>query len=111
MEGLLLDSTGEVEAIIGALKAGPWGRAPGWRDLEDLTLTGLVYAGPKAWMIWINGKPVEEGDAPAPHVSIEGVDAEGVALAVDRGPEETVDVVLKPSWTYRVFENRMDRAP
>ncbi|WP_413207173.1 hypothetical protein [Rhodospirillum sp. A1_3_36] len=110
MEGLLLDSTEEVEAIIGALKAGPWGRAPGWRDLEDLTLTGLVYAGPDAWMIWINGQPVEEQQTPAPHVVIDRVDADGVALTVDRGPEEKVTVVLKPSWTYRVFENRMDRA-
>ncbi|MCF8481019.1 MAG: hypothetical protein K9H25_11350 [Rhodospirillum sp.] len=110
MEGIIMAPPEEVEAITAALRAGPWGRAPGWRDLKDLTLTGLVYAGPKAWMIWINGEAVED-QLPAPHITIERVDAEGVSLTVSLGPEDTAEIMLKPSWTYRVFENRLERTP
>jgi hypothetical protein len=110
MEGGALLSADDVERITTALRAGAWGRAPGWRDLEDLTLTGLVYAGPESWMLWINGAPVEDLQ-PMAHVSITGVEPDGVALVVDRGPDDKAEVFLKPSWTYRVFEGRLDRAP
>ncbi|ABC20921.1 hypothetical protein Rru_A0116 [Rhodospirillum rubrum ATCC 11170] len=105
---LLLGTSREGAAVVAAISAGPWGRPPGWRDLRDLRLDALLWVGPAAWTVWLNGKAYGPLSLAPPHVRLLGASSRGVTLAVERGPGDWRRVGLRPAQTYRVFDDRLE---
>ncbi|MBK1664369.1 hypothetical protein CKO38_05395 [Rhodospirillum rubrum] len=108
---LLLGTSGEGAAVVAAISAGPWGRPPGWRDLRNLHLDALLWVGPAAWTVWVNGKAYGPLSLAPPHVRLLGASSRGVTLAVERGPGDWRRVGLRPAQTYRVFDDRLEGGP
>ncbi|GEO81691.1 hypothetical protein [Pararhodospirillum oryzae] len=106
---VLVGNPAELPRLSQAIQAGPWGRPPGWRDLADLGLDGLMWAAPSAWRLWVNGKALGPGDAPPPHARVLHVTPDGATLAISRGPRETSVVRLRPGETYHPFTDRIER--
>lgn len=107
-EALLIDTPQTTRALVRAITEGPWGRPPGWRDLRDVTLTNLMWAGPSRWRLWLNDQPLGPEDPVLPHVRVLRVTPGTATLAVSRGPRENAVVVLRPGQTYRVHQDRLD---
>lgn len=78
---------------------------------DPLYLSGILYAGPGDWTIWINGQPLRPGDKGNMFEVIE-VTGRHIVLLVAWG-ESTRQVVLEPNQTFlpayaAVVEGRTD---
>ncbi len=101
---LLLDR--EAEAVHAAVEAGPWGRPPGFRSLEDLQVGGILYAGEGRWMVWINGDLYEPG-AETPFFSVLDATLDTVLIAVRRAPGPPEQRTLRLGETYLVYRDEI----
>lgn len=97
-ERLSIEAALREGGLLRGKAAAPSQEIPRPRLRQPLYLSGILYSGPGAWTIWLNGQPMRHGDE-GTLFSVAEVAERFVILAVDWG-ETTRLVRLEPHQTF-----------